>query len=192
MLVPSVLYGDYKTVKTRSRRIVTALARLHTWNDAVGAGDVMDSSKVAGLFVLHGPSPLLQGQPNFQCFVPHSVIRDAYLDKKLDSDTERRVFEDSLQTPWGVLGLLSEHAQGFLYNKERHLPFLNAVLSFWELFRAQGARYTDGRDSGIDIWSAQATLTYVLVNLGVPAAVVKEFNPAKDHFHSLLTHITRD
>ena len=138
---------------------------------------LLNTATTPGLIVLHGPSPLLGGFECFHSYLIHSLIREAFLDRKLSTDIEKQVFEDALKSEWGVLGLVSEPSLGFLYNKARHRPLLEAALTFWDAFEAEGERYSDGRDWGIDFWSAQVGLKYVLSNLGVANSTLQSFQP---------------
>src|SRR6266853_5470256 len=113
MLIPSSLYGRYEEVKRRGQKMLTRLRRQASFDEAVGAQDLLDTATVPGLLVIHGPSPLIGGQEHFQCFVPHLLIRRALFDNRLTLEITEHVFEASLESPWGLLGLLSQPNQGW-------------------------------------------------------------------------------
>lgn len=180
MLIPSVLYGLYREVRPGCRKVLTRLSRGEPWADIFAAEPRTETRDMPGLLILHGPSPLLGAQPHFHCYLLHSLIREAFLDRKLTAEAEQLVFDDSLCECWSVLGLLSESSTGFFYPEARHLPFLKATLRHWNDFLSEGERYTDGRNWGMTLWSAQTTLSYILVHLGAPPATVTQFYSSGD------------
>jgi hypothetical protein len=191
LYIPEFLYGNYRSVKRSSQRLVASLQRGDSWDKTVETSNQLDTATTPGLLILHGPSPLVGGQLHFHCYVLHSLIREAFLDKRLPSDVEERVFQISLQHTWAFLGLLSEPNLGFLYPEARHKSFLAAALRYWKMLEAEGQRYSDGRDWGMDVWFAQSNLSYVLVHLGVPSKQVQTFDP-RDGLDSLLRHVVPD
>ena len=172
MQIPSSLYGFYKDVKPRCRKIVTSLVRGQTWDEAVGAQDMIDTADTSGLLVLHGPSPLLGGTPHFQCYLFLTHILDAGSKGRLLPNIEDEVFEASLQTAWGVLGLLSQTNVMWVYPPERHQPFLEACLEFWDTLDREGNRYTNGSNIGQSLWVEHTNIKYVLANMGVSTDVL--------------------
>jgi len=188
MLIPSSLYGRYEEVKRRGQKMLTRLRRQASFDEAVGAQDLLDTATVPGLLVIHGPSPLIGGQEHFQCFVPHLLIRRALFDNRLTLEITEHVFEASLESPWGLLGLLSQPNQGWLYPRARLRPTLKAALKFWDVFAAEGARYSTGLPWGTDLWSANSNLAIVLAELGVPQEVLQKPLPP-ENLSSLLSYI---
>jgi hypothetical protein len=168
MLIPASFYGTYAEVKRRFQRSVTQLRRGASWEEAVGAGDVVDTANVPGLLVTAGPSPLLKGQTHFHCYVAHFLIRQAMFQQRLTPEVTDRVFEDSLRSLWGVLGLIGEPNQGWLYPPARHLPLVQATIRFWEVLDGEGERYSTGLEWGQRLWQVQRGLSYALAQLGVP------------------------
>ena len=177
MMLPAIFFGLYKDVRPLCRKAVTALREGAECDRAIGESGFLNTATTPGLMVLHGPSPLLGGIECFHCYLFHSLVRSAFLDQKLTKEIEERVFEESLGSAWGVLGLVSEPSLGFLYSKARHRPLLHAALKVWDEFEAEGERFSDGRDWGIDFWSAQANLQYVLIHSGIPDSVIRSFRP---------------
>ena len=168
MQVPASFYGPYKEVKARSRKIVTRLFKGASFNEALSVEEVIDSSSTPGLFALHGPSPLLTGEPHFHFYTLLLQIKEALFKKRLPSATEERVFADSLETAWGVLGLLSPPNVMWVSPAERHRPLLAACLQFWEQLSEVGERYSVGLNRGQNLRDLPTNIQYVLVNLGVP------------------------
>jgi hypothetical protein len=80
------------------------------------------------------------------------------------------LFRTWLTTSWGILGLLSQPNQGWLFPRHRHAPFLRAVLAHWDEMDGVGARYSNGVNAGTRLWPTQQTLSFVLVESGVPQA----------------------
>ena len=172
MDIPSSLYGRYSEVKPRMRKIVMALKRGVDWNTAVGVANMCDTDNVLGLIILNGPSPLLGGTPHFHCYLPLTMISEAISHKRLLPDIEDKIFEASLETAWGVLGLLSPANLMWVYPQERHRPLLGASLRFWDVLDAEGERYTVGLNEGKRLWSIHSNLKYVLANMGVPSHIL--------------------
>ncbi|WP_218082116.1 hypothetical protein [Anthocerotibacter panamensis] len=183
--VPSCFYGRYSEVKSRCKKAVTALKRGKTWEEAVDTSSMVDTIATPGLIVLDGPSSLVGGTLNFHCYPLLSQVQAAITEKRLLPEVEETIFRASLQTVWGVLGLIAQtnvmwfailhltpeyHIQPL---KERYQPFLDAVLKFWDELYAEGERYTNGSNTGTDLWSNSSNLKYVLANMGVPTELLQ-------------------
>jgi hypothetical protein len=136
----------------------------------MGADDLIDTARYSGLLVLSGPSPLLGGHLHFHCFLPLFVLQKTIDEGRLSTDIEQGIFQASLRTAWGTLGLLSPANRSWVYPKQRHLPLLRAAFQFWETLDAEGERYTVGSASGQSLWSIGSNLKYILANLGVPVS----------------------
>ena len=162
MELPALFYGLYRDVKRRTSKIVAQVREGADWMALVEAGGFLDTAVTPGLIVLEGPSPLLGGEPHFQMWLlwwqllnTHSALGD------------EDVFERSLTQPWSVLGLVSHPNDMWVYEKRRYRPFLRAVRRYWDLFDAEGARYSNGSECGARLWSLPNTIMYVLANLGL-------------------------
>lgn len=57
-------------------------------------------------------------------------------------------------------------------SKDRHQPFLHAVLAAWDEFDAVGPRYY-AAVQGQRLWSLPTGLHYVLANMGVPNDILR-------------------
>src|SRR5437763_16109790 len=108
MNIPSALFGRFSSVRSRCRKVLRAVATGETWNDAISADGITDTQRVPGLLVLHGPSPLLGGEPHYHCYLPWSLLGDEKLRGGLPAISEEDVFDASLETDWGTLGLLGQ------------------------------------------------------------------------------------
>jgi len=86
---------------------------------------------------------------------------------KLPLEIEEQVFTASLQTPWGLLGLLSQTNVIWVYPQQRYQPFLQASILFWDILYQEGNRYSNGSNNGENLWTIHTNLKYVLANLGV-------------------------
>jgi hypothetical protein len=176
--IPASIYGFYKDVNSRCRKIVTSLSHGRIWREAIGAEDTIDTATKPGLIVLHGPSPLLSGEPHFHCYLVLAHIFNAVTKGRLSSSIEEQVFEESLQTPWGLLGLLSQKNVMWVYPQNRHQPFLQACLNLWDRLEQEGNRYSNGSNTGQTLWAEHTNIKYVLANMGVSIDVLNSPLPA--------------
>ena len=169
MEIPSLFYGRYAEVNARCRDLVRRLRRGVAWTEAVD-GPLLDTRDRPGLLVLNGPSPLIDDAAHFQCYQPYFRVRDAVGQGRLSADVEAAVFAASLETPWGLLGLLAPANVIWVHLPERYRPLLQAGLRYWSVLDAEGSRYSVGMAEGQPLWSIPNNLKHVLANLGVPIA----------------------
>jgi hypothetical protein len=189
MQFPAAFYGQFKEVKPRAGKIVTQLKRGTAWPEAALANGMVDSGAVPGLFVLNGPSPLLGGDPHFQCFLALFSVRQASFDGRLPSEMEDEVFAQALVSAWGTLSALAPANVGWI-SPERFRPVLLAALKFWDVFEAEGDRYTVGSNTGQSLWAVPNNVKYVLSNMGVGTPDLKAPLPPRG-LAGLLDHIDR-
>jgi len=187
MLFPEVEYGIYKDVLAGCRKKVTALSRGKTWEE-VTSGPRVDTRALPGLIVLHGPSPLLGGTPNFHAFTLHMVIQEAFAKGRLQSPAIDLIFEQSLGSAWSLVGLIAQTNMIWAYPESRRKPLLDACISFWDELVAEGARYTSGSTAGATLWDLHSNLKMILSNLGVPTSVLNTPLPGGD-LRSILGHL---
>lgn len=171
--LPAIQYGDWKTVKRRMRKVVTQLIRGDKLSDVMTRDGMLDPSEHPGFLVVSG---IMTGSVlNFHCFMPWKIAWDAMFDLRTTPTSptpiEDAVFEQSLQAPWGVLGLLSSESNSWLIPRERHEAFLHAVLSVWNELDSLGERYCSSF-YGRRLWTLPNNLHYVLANMGVPDEVL--------------------
>jgi hypothetical protein len=180
MLLPAIQYGDWPTVKGRMRKVVTELKRGTDLIEEMTKDGMLDTDDYSGMLVMIRST--LGQVRNFHCFAPWRLaedpLRDLRTEQTVPSSEEEAVFVASLQTPWGILGLLSSDNQTWLIRRERHQPFLNATLSFWDELDAVGPRYyVVGQ--GQRLWTLPNNLHYVLANMGVPNDMLRSPLPSE-------------
>ena len=174
MLLPAIQYGDWQTVKGRMRKVVTQLKRGADLIEVMTKDGMLETDDRPGMTVMI--RSILGQVPNFHCFAPWRLaedpLRDLRTDQTVPSKEEEAVFVASLQTVWGILGLLSSDNQTWLIRRERHQPFLKATLAFWDELDSIGPRYyVVGQ--GQRLWTIPNNLHYVLANMGVPNDVLR-------------------
>jgi len=180
MLLPAIQYGSWKEVKKRMRTVVSQLKRGKDLGEVMSRGGMLDSSAHPGMLVLSGFT--IGPTPNFHCFMPWKKAWDALFNRRRTplspAPVEDAIFEASLRTPWGILGLMTSENQPWLYPTARHEPFLHAALAAWSELDAVGARYCYSvhRER---LWSVPNNLHYVLGNMGVPNEIVRGPLPAE-------------
>lgn len=168
MLLPAIQYGDWKTVKKRMARVVTQLKRGADFVEVMTADGVLDTEAMPGLLVIGGIQ--VGPVPNFHCFAPWKTAFDSFAaagNSEAFAAIEDAIFENSLHSSWGVLGLLSSENQFWLIPAQRHRPLLHATLEVWPELDAVGARYYSALQ-GRRLWSVPNNLHFVLARLGVP------------------------
>lgn len=187
MLFPEFQYGTYKDVLAGCRTEVTAVSRGKTWDD-VASGPFVDSRALSGLIVLHGPSPVLGGLPQFHAFTLHMVVQAAFYKGLIQPAATQLIFERSLEAPWSLLGVLSQTNAIWTYPQIRRRPLLDACIRFWDVLVDEGARYTSGDTTGGTIWEQNSSLKMVLSNLGVPTPALNTPLPGGD-LRAILAHL---
>lgn len=165
MKIPVPLHGQNKDVKAQARKMVTALKEGQPLADAVG-GEMADTGSRDGLLMMDA-GPTGAYVDGFHCYLPFRTVYDA-LGGKLPAGIEDKVFREGLETAWGVLGILGRNNFPWVRVEERHQPFLEAVLKFWDELCAEGNRYSTGASEGKALWDVPNSLHYVLAKRGVP------------------------
>lgn len=177
MRIPAVTYGPLKDASRNCRRSLSELKKGQSWEQATEQLGFFDTQEIPGMIQLHGPNPLVRNDSHFHVYLLHSIVRNEYLEKKISKELENLVFENSLRLPWATLGLMAEPSLGFLYPASRHRPFIRAVLNFWDIYKSENARFSDGGDYGMELWQAQGNLQYALVHIGVEENAIRAFHP---------------
>lgn len=174
MFLPLVQYGDWGTVRRRMVPVVKQLVRGAPLNEVMCRDGLVDSSKQSGLIVLSGVMP--GSVSSFYSCMPWRDVWEKMFDLQLvktsPSQLENEMFEASLATSWGVLGLMGSDCREWLLPRERHEPFLNAALDVWSELDSVGARYYVALE-GRSLWSVSNNLHYVLAHMGVPGEVLR-------------------
>jgi hypothetical protein len=171
------------------RTVVSQLMRGNDIGEVMTRDGMLDPAEHPGLFVLSG---IVTGPvSNFHCFLPWKLAWPPLFDLRTTPTTpapiEDAIFEASLRTPWGVLGLLASESQVWLRPTMRHEPFVRAVLEAWSELDAAGARYY-AAVQGERLWSVPNNLHYVLAIMGVPTEVLNAPLPAEGP-HALLRYV---
>lgn len=176
MLLPAIQYGDWRTVSRRMRKVVTQLKRGAAIDEVMTRDGMLDVSEHPGLLVMNQTLGTLGRRPSFYCFEPWrmaaNVLSPLRPKRTRRTPVEEAIFERSLQSPWGTLGLLSPENVRWLRDKKRRDPglcaaLLRAALAAWNDLDAVGPRYY-GAVQGKRLWSVPTSLQYVLANMGVP------------------------
>ena len=180
MLLPAIQYGPWSAVKKRMRTVVSQLKRGKDLSEVMTRDGMLDTSAHPGMLVLTGI--VMGSTPNFHCFMPWRDALYALFDLRttptVSTPIEDEIFEASLRTPWGLLGLLASDCQPWLYPPMRHEPFLHAVLAAWGELDSVGERYCVV-SYGERLWSVPNNLHYVLANMGVPTEILNAPLPAE-------------
>jgi hypothetical protein len=185
MQIPSLLYGDYDSVKKRCRQALKHYMRgQQLFPEALTVDGMVDTADEAGLIVVEGPSPLLGDSVQYHCFVPFYLLASGVnkTDDRLDDAGKEDIFTALIDLPWGLLCMFSPNAMnGWLSHAtnatnslsrspdfDRLRRYIQAVLRHWDLLDAQGRRYSDGSNTGDRLWSISTPIKYALANMGVP------------------------
>ena len=173
MLLPAIQYGDWPSVKRRMSKVVTQLKRGADLVEVMTKDGMLDTAKTPGNLVMI--RSILGPVQNFHCFAPWRQAWEAFFNIGTEPPPARipdGIFDASLKTAWGVLGLLSSDNQTWLIPRERHQLLLNATLTFWDELDAVGPRYCWAQP-GDRLWGVARGLHYVLANMGVPGEVLR-------------------
>lgn len=167
MLIPAVLFGRYAEVNRKVKKAVTCMTKGAALDEALSVDDQTNASQTNGLFVLNGPSPSLGGGDHWHVWLPWTVLNNVAGKGSLTPCRMNEIFEQSLTSNWGTLGLLAHANQIWLFPEQRHPPLLQAALHFWPEFAHEGSRYSSGSAAGATLWSLPNNVKYVLARRGV-------------------------
>jgi hypothetical protein len=170
--LPALLHGTAEEVAARCDGAIARLGDNLSWDQAMHAAELADTQATPGLLVLSGPSPLLRGESHFHCYLPVLRIVEAVNRRRLDPGVEEHVFQRSLDTAWGCLGLIAPVNTILLHPRQRLAPLVAACLRFWRTLDAEGERYSNGSRSGHRLWELHTGLHFALSNLGVAETVL--------------------
>lgn len=169
--LPRLLYGRYRDVRPRLMRIVKHMVKGNDWLSMVESDGFLDVASTSGSIVGDGPSSLLGRDEHFQMwFLWEQAWRKADGD---GAENTSKIFADSLTRPWSLLGLMMPGCQLWLWNKERHRPFLAAVAPHWDDFSAVGARYTTGSRNPNPLWRMPSGVPYAMGNQDIPTDLLR-------------------
>lgn len=170
MKLPALLYGTESEVRKRCRTIEKSIADGATLGEALVDTDDVDTHKQPGLIIVEYPGSPLAGQKHFFPYVLPDQIAEGVIKERIDRKRERSLFNELLERPSGVLGLLAMPV-GHRWTV-RHVTWINdlvdAVVRDWETFAAEGSRYSDGSEEGKDLHELSTFLGPALHYRGVP------------------------
>jgi hypothetical protein len=149
------------------RRMVTQMKRGASFEDALGADQLIDTAEHEGLFLLMPPSRAFAGRQDFHPDYVLDHVLGGLVNGILSPEIEEVVFNACLRNAWGVLLLLPHDLSTWVKPKHRWLPFLQAAARFWPVLEAEGARYWDGGFYSARLTECVTTINYVLGHAGV-------------------------
>jgi len=132
--------------------------------------ELVSDQDAPGLIMLNGSSPLLGGEDNIHAYAPFWELATAIGSGRATLAIAARAFEEALEQPWSILGLLSQVNYRWFDEPGRAEHFLAAMARHWDILDAVGARYTMGSRTGARLWAMPLMLKYVLANRGVSHA----------------------
>ncbi|HEX8438884.1 hypothetical protein [Archangium sp.] len=171
MKLPAFVHGTHATVKPRCRKKAKALVEGATWEEL--SSDWLDTSEVADLLVLEGPSPLMGKQPHFQLFDLGRALLEGLAAAPSDEVNER-AFRSALDSPWSLLCFMGQHASFFVSRGERQLPFLEACSRHWAELDGVGERYSTGAPAGQRLWNLTTPIKLVLGQRGLSRVLAEK------------------
>jgi hypothetical protein len=167
MQVPASIYGEYPEVQRRMRRVVTRMKRGASFEEALGADQLIDTAEHEGDIHLLPADHQFAGQQGFHPEYALGEILGGVANGILPPETEETVFNTCLGTAWGVLLLLPHSLSFWVKAEHRWVPFLRAAARFWPVLAAEGARYRTGKFYLETVDHATTTVDYVLGNAGI-------------------------
>ncbi len=170
MQLPALFHGRYRDVKPRIKRVLKRFARGEDWIALVEERGFLDLASTPGHIVGNGPNSMIGRQEHFQMWFLWALARTTWLHER--RELLDRMFRESLDRPWTVLGLVMYHNHAWLH-ESRQRPFLAAVAPHWDDFAAIGPRYTWGSPTGDELWNIPTSVGYALANQDIPLDVVR-------------------
>ena len=171
--VPRGLVGPLAEIRARLIRPVRDFVEGGPWPPYPD-----DSAEPSGLIVL-SPSALLANGQHVHAFLPLNLLVGEITVGRVSPERERVAVWASLQTPFGLLGLLAPPNQMLVHPPAVHRPGAEAVARFWPELDAVGPRYTIGATDGARLWDIPTNVQYLLGKAGVPTdALVRPLPPS--------------
>jgi hypothetical protein len=176
MLIPAFFYGLYPDVNKRCREAIKQIKKGVSIAESVKADYVLDTASTPGRIYLEKPMKGFEETANFHTLpLPYNLTMQ-YVESKISSDLEDKLFDEFLSTSWGTLLLMSRaNAQDWTYHKARYRPYVDAVLVNWDEFLAVGSRYDTSGNENRPLWNCSNGLIFGLANLGVSTEAILEF-----------------
>ena len=142
--------------------------------------ELVTARDAPGLIMLNGPAPLLGGESNVHAYVPFWELGKLIDRERITLDSAARAFDEALEHPWSILGLLSQVNYRWFDDPGRAEAFLAAMARHWRELDAVGPRYTRGSRDGQRLWEVPLLHKYVLANRGVPSDALHRPLPGGD------------
>jgi hypothetical protein len=178
MQIPRLLCGNGKQVAAACRKHITRFMRGASWSGL--GGELIDDRDAPGLVSLNGPSPLLVGESNVHAYAPFWELAKALAKGRIARTEAARGFDEALEHPWSILGLLSQANYRWFDAPGRAEAFLVAMARHWHALDAVGPRYTMGSQLGQRLWEVPLLHKYVLANRGIPRDALHRPLPGGD------------
>jgi hypothetical protein len=173
MHLPRILHGTHADVKARMRKLVSAAAKGASFAELLDATDLLDTATSEGLILLAGPSPLVGGTPHFHAYLPWLHVQEAVSKGRISAEREEALFAESIASTFGLVGLLGQQNDVWLWPAPRRAPFLRAIAARSSELVGVGARYSVGSNVGAELWALHTNIKYALANLGVPTDTLR-------------------
>jgi hypothetical protein len=176
MLIPVMLYGLYPEVQKQVRKAVTRIIKGESLEAVLTADGMLDTVTTPGFIYFAPVAKGFEESPNFHTFLVCWILRDAYIKKKLSDSIEQGIYQELLETDWGIL-LLSgrDSAQDWLKKPGRFVSFTRASIQIQNEFTAIGNRFEMGSNNGKSFWVLPHGLMYSMANLGFPDDEVDKY-----------------
>lgn len=178
MLIPISLYGLYRQVKPACKKAITQIRKGASFFEAFHSDQMIDTAQVSGLLLLAGPEQNFGNTAHFQLFVPLSLITNDSFRKPFLPGTQDSIFEECLQAPWSTLLLFSANHYEWIATIERKQSFLKAAAQYWDIFYAEGRRYSRGLSTPSTLWEVPTMLAHTLACLEFPLPLWNQPLPA--------------
>jgi hypothetical protein len=179
MKIPSCFYGTKSETRKECKKIVRKMMKGISLNDAVAEYELLDTKKIRkGLFVVSNGYNFLNSNkivPQrhffFEWLVYEIVSNTQY--REISIEDMDRIFYQLIEHDWSILGLSDQniilwYAATRRYDgRHRWQPYLRKLCEYWDVFYAEGKRYTTGYD-WTTLWDKIHMLRAIMAFLGVP------------------------
>jgi hypothetical protein len=167
MQVPASIYGFYPEVKRRMRRMMTRMKRGASFEEALGADQLIDTAEQDAYILLMPPDRDFAGREEFHPEIVLAEVLGGVGNGILTRETEETVFNTCLRSAWGVLLLLPSSLTTWVKAEYRWVPFLRAAARFWPVLEAEGPRYVYHLTAPKSLAHVFTSVDYVLANAGI-------------------------
>ncbi|RME28108.1 MAG: hypothetical protein D6798_03140 [Deltaproteobacteria bacterium] len=177
MLLPAFLHGLTSDVQAETRRRIRAFGKGASWSEAF-RDELVEAASLPGLFVLHGPAPLLGGKPHNHVYLPLlEAWRATGRKGRLDSSLRPSIYAAALESAWGTLSALAPANLPWVVAPERQRPLVEAAVRYWHDLDSLGPRFSVGLPTGQSLWQCTPAVAYALSQLGLPKDQLRHLPP---------------